>query len=80
MGKRQTAEVFETMGQVLDHHGITRTKFGEAVGWNKSSIPMKLNRHRPWTVPEYEKAFALAKRYRLGVSREDMIRFATRAE
>jgi hypothetical protein len=68
------------MGQVLDHHGIKRTAFGEAVGWVLSTIPMKLNRKRNWTVAEYERALVVAKKYRLGVSREDMIRFATRAE
>ncbi len=80
MAKKETAKQFETMGQVLDHHGIKRTAFGEAVGWVLSTIPMKLNRKRNWTVAEYERALVVAKKYRLGVSREDMIRFATRAE
>jgi hypothetical protein len=69
---------YETMGQVLDAFGIKRTTFGESVGWKNSSIPMKLNRQRNWTVQEYEKALALAERYNLPVTREDMARFATR--
>ena len=78
MAKKETAEVFNTMGEVLDHHGIKRTAFGEAIGWEKSTIPMKLNRKRNWTVAEYERGFAVAQRYRLGVTREDMVRFATK--
>jgi hypothetical protein len=78
MVKKKTAEVFNTMGKVLDHHGIKRTKFGEAIGWTKSTIPMKLNRQRNWTIVEYEKALEVSKRYRLGVTRQDMIRFATK--
>ena len=75
---KKTAEQFETMGQVLDHHGIKRVAFGKAVGWVLSTISMKLNRKRSWTVAEYEKAITVAKRYRLGVTREDMQRFATK--
>ena len=71
---------FETMGGVLDAAGIKRTEFGEKVGWFGSSIPMKLNRKRSWTAAEYEAAFELAKKYRLGVSRQDMLRYATRLE
>jgi hypothetical protein len=78
MGKKKTAQVFETMGEVLDHHGIKRTKFGEAVGWTMSTIPMKLNRKRNWSIAEYEKALEVSKRYRLGVTRADMQRFATK--
>lgn len=78
MGKKKTAERFETMGQVLDHHGIKRKVFGEAVGWKLSGIPLKLNRQRGWTVAEYEKAIEVSRRMRLGVSREDMVRFATK--
>lgn len=71
-------EQYETMGQVLDAFGIKRTTFGESVGWKKSTIPMKLNRKRNWTVQEYEAALKLAERYNLPVTREDMARFATR--
>ena len=66
------------MGQVLDHHGIKRTAFGKAVGWVLSTIPMKLNRKRNWTVAEYERALIVARNYRLGVTREDMQRFAAK--
>ena len=75
---KKKEKAFETMGQVLDDRGMTRTFFGEAVGWRLSSIPMKLNRKRNWTVAEYERAIVVAKKYRLGVSREDMQRFATK--
>ena len=74
----QKEKTFETMGQVLDEHGIKRGAFGEAVGWVKSTIPMKLNRKRSWTVPEYEKALTVAKKYNLPVTREDLIRFSVR--
>ena len=67
---------FETMGQVLDEFGIKRTAFGKAIGWVLSTIPMKLNRKRNWTVAEYEKAIVVAKKYNLPVTREDMMRFA----
>jgi len=77
MTKKKT---FETMGEVLDAHGITRTAFGKALGWVLSTIPNKLNRKRNWTVAEYERALVVAKKYRLGVSREDMQRFATKRE
>ena len=76
MAKKKTGP--QTMGEVLDAAGIKRTAFGEAVGWVKSTIPMKLNRKRNWTVAEYEAAFAVAKKYRLGLTREDMQRFATK--
>jgi hypothetical protein len=66
------------MGQVLDHHGIKRVAFGAAVGWKNSTIPQKLNRQRGWTVVEYERAIVVAKKFRLGVTREDMVRFATK--
>lgn len=75
---KKTAEQFETMGQVLDHHGIKRVAFGEAIGWKRSTIPMKLNRQRGWTVAEYEAAFAVANKYRLGITREQMVVFATK--
>ena len=68
------------MGEVLDHHGLKRVAFGEAVGWKMSTISMKLNRKRNWTVAEYERALVVAKPYRLGVTREDMQRFATKRE
>jgi hypothetical protein len=66
------------MGQVLDDYGIKRTAFGHAVGWKNSTIPMKLNRKRNWTVPEYEAAIVVAERYNLPVTREDLARFATK--
>jgi hypothetical protein len=74
--KSEQKPAFETLGQVLDTIGIKRTAFGEAVGWKNSTIPMKLNRKRNWTVEEYEKALALALSYNLPVTREDMQRFA----
>jgi hypothetical protein len=64
------------MGQVLDEFGIKRTAFGKSIGWKTSSIPMKLNRRRAWTVAEYEKAIVVAAKYNLPVTREDMQRFA----
>lgn len=67
---------FETMGQVLDSMGIKRTAFGHQVGWKNSTIPMKLNRKRNWTVEEYEKAIEIATLYNIPVTREDMRRFA----
>lgn len=67
---------FETMGGVLDAAGIKRTAFGEAIGWRLSTIPMKLNRKRNWTVAEYERAIVVAKKYGLQVTRKDMQRFA----
>ncbi len=73
---KKTTKQFETMGQVLDEHGIKRTAFGKAIGWVLSTIPMKLNRKRNWTVAEYEKAIVVAKKYNLPVTREDMQRFA----
>ncbi len=76
MAKRKTKEQYETMGQVLDEHGIKRTAFGEAIGWKLSTIPMKLNRKRNWTVAEYERAIVVAKKYGLPVTRVDMQRFA----
>lgn len=80
MAKKKTekAPTFETLGQVLDAIGIKRTAFGEAVGWKNSSIPMKLNRQRNWTVPEYEKALEVAQRFNLPVTRDDMTRFAVK--
>ena len=71
---------FKTMGEVLDDRGITRTAFGKAMGWKLSTIPMKLNRKRNWTVAEYERAFLVAKDFKLGVTREDMQRFARKEE
>ena len=76
MAKKKTEPRFESMGQVLDSFGIKRTTFGESIGWKNSTIPMKLNRKRNWTVEEYEKALALALSYNLPVTREDMQRFA----
>ena len=73
---KKKEKTFETMGQVLDEHGIKRGAFGEKVGWVLSTIPMKLNRKRNWTVAEYEKAITVAKKYNLPVTREDMMRFA----
>ncbi len=73
---KKKEKTFETMGQVLDEHGIKRTAFGEAIGWKLSTIPMKLNRKRNWTVAEYERAIAVAKKYGLPVTRADMQRFA----
>ena len=55
-----------------------RQAFGEAVGWKLSTIPMKLNRKRSWTVAEYERALVVAKKFRLEVTREDMQRFAAK--
>lgn len=78
MAKKKTAEQFETMGQVLDHHGIKRVAFGKAVGWVLSTISMKLNRKRNWTVAEYERAVVVAKKYNLPMTREDMQRFAAK--
>lgn len=72
------ASDYETMGALLDAAGIKRGAFGERVGWKNSTIPMKLNRQRNWTVPEYEKAFEVAEAYGLKVPRKDMLRFATR--
>ena len=76
MAKKQEEKRFETMGQVLDEYGIKRTAFGQSIGWVLSTIPMKLNRKRNWTVAEYEKAIVVAKKYNLPVTREDMQRFA----
>jgi len=72
------AHEFETLGQVLDTIGIKRTAFGEAVGWKNSTIPMKLNRKRNWTVPEYETAIIVAEKFNLPVTRDDMQRFAVK--
>lgn len=75
---KKKEKAFETMGQVLDEHGIKRTAFGEAVGWVLSTIPNKLNRKRNWTVAEYERAIVVAKKFNLPVTREDMQRFAVK--
>ena len=69
---------FETLGQVLDEFGIMRLKFGQEMGWSKSATPMKMNRHRAWTVAEYEKALVIAQKFGLPVDRKDMMRFATK--
>ena len=76
MKKTEAKKKYETMGQVLDEFGIKRTAFGQSIGWVLSTIPMKLNRKRNWTVAEYEKAIVVAKKYNLPVTREDMQRFA----
>ena len=73
---KKKEKTFETMGQVLDEFGIKRTAFGKAINWKTSSIPMKLNRRRAWTVAEYERAIVVAKKHNLPVTREDMMRFA----
>jgi hypothetical protein len=70
---------FETLGEVLDDRGITRTAFGNAMGWVLSTVPMKCNRKRNWTVAEYERALVVAKKFKLNISREDMQRYATRS-
>ena len=75
-----TEKKFETLGEVLDDRGMTRTAFGNAMGWKMSTIPMKCNRKRNWTVDEYERANLVAKKFKLGITREDMQRYATRVE
>lgn len=69
---------FDTLAELLDHHGIDVGKFSRRMGWKQSTGSMKLNRHRPWTIAEYEAALRKLRKQGISISRELMMKFASK--
>jgi len=68
---------FENLSDLFDHLKINKSEFGRAMGWKPAITYMKLDRQRPWTVPEYERGLKWLRDSRIQISRYTMIRFAT---
>ena len=71
------ADQFENLGDLFVNRGWNKLEFGKSMGWKRGITYMKLDRQRPWTVPEYERGLKLLRKRGIRISRDTMIRFAT---